>query len=933
MSVENSDTLKEENRKLQSELQEALQLKLEAAQYGLRILEEKQHIQAQYDELVKKSEELHEEVQMYKRKLEEQSLIQRRMSMVGFEEEQDFLSKYSSREQQLLNQVQDLEVELKDMKVKYERQLSDNDSLHQKISEHLLKHEEFEKEHQRLKSELKETKLKESRLMGEFDDLEAENLDLQKTILSLKTSQVEFESLRHEFKRVQEENEIIHSQLEEITRLKRMTEKSLEEALESLQIERDQRHNLRKELDSRLTSESLYHLSNLHSDLKGSANLNHTAPTGITPTIDHPMDKLGSSAVVQLGTSSTSIPNSRDGGRTSSNNLSQKCNSSTPNCISPGNLFTELRSSELEKFQTDIAQLEGEKNELSRTLEETQRSLELATSEVSNKQERINGLLAQLDTIMSVKSQADSEFEAKEAERGSPIDSALLNHKDSMTESSISILIHLDESDEEVVKSHPVYKRLRKALRLSENRYSVALRQIGSMQHDLWRYRERDKLNSRPELATEAGLKKELIHLQATLDQRAEEIKQLHNSLLAGQEANRTMDKQLNSFSKELHRGLTCLFDIYSIVCSAMKENPTKQMLDLAERVNVPIHLHKDSPDESVASDLTGTTDDGDRNGPMDAANSSWTETLSVRVDGQLSAATQLRHFINTFVGKYTQIVKQSVGQSSLDLEEAQQEVLRLKNSVETKREQIVVLRNMLRANKATAETALANLKQKYEKEKVLVKDTMQRLRNELKTLKEDAATYASLRAMFAQRYDEYITQMDELQRKLNMAEEEKRTVNSLLRLAIQQKLALTQRLEEYEMDCEQRQSQALYAPQPQRSYANALSSLPAPVFQPNHPSLQAGTVNSLLPNPVHPQQPYSGVVFNPRPPLAYSQPPMPVTSAQTDVTNSGLSTHPHHPMLSPQHHKPGAGSKEAVSSTDRSKRAPRTKREDGCQN
>ncbi|KAF5394168.1 hypothetical protein PHET_12114 [Paragonimus heterotremus] len=64
MSVGKTDTLKEENRKLQNELQEALQLKLEAAQYGLRILEEKQHIQAQYDELVKKSEELHEEVQI-----------------------------------------------------------------------------------------------------------------------------------------------------------------------------------------------------------------------------------------------------------------------------------------------------------------------------------------------------------------------------------------------------------------------------------------------------------------------------------------------------------------------------------------------------------------------------------------------------------------------------------------------------------------------------------------------------------------------------------------------------------------------------------------------------------------------------------------------------------------------------------------------------
>lgn len=51
-----------------------------------------------------------------------------------------------------------------------------------------------------------------------------------------------------------------------------------------------------------------------------------------------------------------------------------------------------------------------------------------------------------------------------------------------------------------------------------------------------------------------------------------------------------------------------------------------------------------------------------------------------------------------------------------------------------------------------TAEVALANLKSKYEAEKAMVTDTMMKLRNELKALKEDAATFSSLRAMFATR-------------------------------------------------------------------------------------------------------------------------------------------------------------------------------------
>lgn len=69
--------------------------------------------------------------------------------------------------------------------------------------------------------------------------------------------------------------------------------------------------------------------------------------------------------------------------------------------------------------------------------------------------------------------------------------------------------------------------------------------------------------------------------------------------------------------------------------------------------------------------------------------------------------------------------------------------------------------------------------------------------------MKEDAATFASLRSMFAARCEEYVSQIDELQSKFKASEEEKKTLNSLLRIAIQQKLSLTEKLEELEMDKE----------------------------------------------------------------------------------------------------------------------------------
>lgn len=56
---------------------------------------------------------------------------------------------------------------------------------------------------------------------------------------------------------------------------------------------------------------------------------------------------------------------------------------------------------------------------------------------------------------------------------------------------------------------------------------------------------------------------------------------------------------------------------------------------------------------------------------------------------------------------------------------------------------------------------------------------------------------------MFAARCEDYVSQIDELQRKYKASEDEKKTLNSLLRIVIQQKLSLTEKLEEMEMDRE----------------------------------------------------------------------------------------------------------------------------------
>lgn len=70
--------------------------------------------------------------------------------------------------------------------------------------------------------------------------------------------------------------------------------------------------------------------------------------------------------------------------------------------------------------------------------------------------------------------------------------------------------------------------------------------------------------------------------------------------------------------------------------------------------------------------------------------------------------------------------------------------MIKLKSLLSTKREQIATLRTVLKSNKNTAEVALKNLKSKYDNEKAVVSETMMKLRNELRILKEDAATFSS---------------------------------------------------------------------------------------------------------------------------------------------------------------------------------------------
>ena len=71
---------------------------------------------------------------------------------------------------------------------------------------------------------------------------------------------MEFEGLKHEIRRLEEDTQFLNSQLEDAIRLKEIAERQLGEALETIKTEREHKAALRKELSHYMSiGDSMYH--------------------------------------------------------------------------------------------------------------------------------------------------------------------------------------------------------------------------------------------------------------------------------------------------------------------------------------------------------------------------------------------------------------------------------------------------------------------------------------------------------------------------------------------------------------------------------------------------------------------------------------------------------------------------------------------------
>ena len=232
-------------------------------------------------------------------------------------------------------------------------------------------HHQAETERKTLRTELRECRFRETRLLQDYSELEDENISLQKQVSGLRSSQVEFEGAKHEIRRLTEEVELLNSQVEELTNLKKIAEKQMEEALESLQAEREAKYALKKELDQRINSESIYNLSNLALSIRGIAD-------------DQTICSDGEDDSPALRRIEADLKTQEPGTSAASKQV---------------DLFSEIHLNELKKLEKQLELAETEKALLTQNLRESQYAVEKSQGELQSFVARIVQLAAHVQSL------------------------------------------------------------------------------------------------------------------------------------------------------------------------------------------------------------------------------------------------------------------------------------------------------------------------------------------------------------------------------------------------------------------------------------------------------------------------------------------------------------------------------------------------------
>lgn len=609
--------------------------------------------------------------------------------------------------------------------------------------------EQFAQSKKLLRDEIRELKYRESKHTQEFSDLEEENINLQKQYSALRSSLVEFESLKVENKSLTDEMEAVQLQLQVACDKRDQYQKQLNEALESLKEQRDRNSILQKELQESRQRRS----PTLNSWHEESRFIPLESPEKAKPEqpIEHPIIQ---SIIEEY--------------------------KPVPGLVE--DLMKELQLSEVKEMANKLDQLSSEKNELSNALAKKEK-------DVLKLREEFDAMQTLTEAKILCETLDDSDSDAIEERE--------------------AIGVRLNNQLKELEE----IRRLLKGYQTKENKSQALIKDLKSEIDSM-----RTKMAGLQTKADEAtfltkrvkDLEEELLNMKNKGSESEELIQNLQEDVKSMSDLAGNAQGSLNCTQDELRYVSEDLQRLYKHVCSANGDHPAKSFAkkEKQEKSKAASHAETDTSNTTTTENAAEV-----RQSPMGSENPN--ETME-RGDPYscyrlISSVRDQVKFLKQAVEKTVEISRQRALEYRVvvsddetsggeDNEIQKQQIVKLQSLLTTKREQITTLRTVLKANKSTYEVALANLKSRYENDKAVQSETVAQLKRSLKALKAEVSTFASLRGMYAARCEEYLVQVDELQRKFASSEEEKKTLNQLLKQAIHQKIDLTQRLEEFEI-------------------------------------------------------------------------------------------------------------------------------------
>ncbi|XP_051951106.1 protein bicaudal D homolog 2-like [Xyrauchen texanus] len=775
--------LQAEVERLTAELQETNEEKLQAARYGLAVLEESAALKTKHCQLEEEHEALKLELQQLREALADSVSSHKRAAEDGESREECLLQETGIKEAAMTFRMNELQAELNQVRVMLANTTAENDRLAGLCTQLKKECKCLEVDRTHMRDEMKEYKTREVQQLQDNSELEEENIFLQKQVSVLKENQVEFESIKLELTHKDEDLELMSMQQEEAGQLREIAERQLDEALEALKEEREQKSSLRRELAA-LNLNTFETIGHLELQLDDSHNGEKDKVEG-----DEEEEEI-------------------DNGYNNSKGM-EKHRCSTPRNSdvflrpqAPGlvtDLLSELHLSDSQK----LLQVERENATLTSKVLELQQQLVQSKDAFSEQQVKMDHLNQCLESLQSPVSRPGVQGDGiSPAPRSLQVAENGINYYKVDLKKTEVLECHMQSTNEELA-------RLREELK-EAGKHSKALEARCKQEKEHWRFEAQELANK--------------IRQCITASRRDQErIGQLEREIGATRQVATDFEGHLSAVQEELLALSEELANLYHHVCVCNNLTPSRVTLDYyceeaqawrthnhsqPRHHNGSLRRHKHSGEVFVKGTYTGALETSSGGcGDMSSSYGSCpgSPTLDFRDPTNVRSLVaiircQIKHLqVAVDLCRQRNLLPcssvEGSKESEHDAEALLEDVLKHKSLLSTKREQIATLRTVLKANKQTAELALTNLKTKFEAEKSMVSEAVLKLRNEMETLKEDAATFSSLRVMFASRWDQYITQLDEMQRQLAAAEDEKKTLNSLLRMAIQQKLALTQRL------------------------------------------------------------------------------------------------------------------------------------------